>query len=402
MNVPTRSPSENEGPSTLAQVPVFPFDSHTTAHATSHLPPTLLAHCSPFHVPRSPFPIPCFPFPIPRFPFSSDNKSLHLRLLDLEEWRASTEADSVSWIFPAKVFAQPVQRRTLLQSFSTNSTAIIDDILALALEVLHINLYQFTNYNAARIHSEVTKFVEVTAGTCPVPVFHFYDQSGRHPCVTNYLINLLPSRQVRNEYKLALRNVLWLHPLGHLDSLVDCIELIQDYPPTGVLTGRNNLAAYARAAATWALASLSYAASTPSASTPSSTTTSPTSPLHENLPESAILYAAARTALSIAEESSPTQLGNTDVCYTAIIMMIYLTHASSLSGTHIPTSGLPPNDTIQLEVRHVLSFIQRFWKSAGWFADPADGPMVDPNRSTSHWEKEERRRLSSAILYYEE
>ena len=398
MNVPTRSPSENEGPSTLPQVPVFPFDSHTTAHATSRLPPD--PPRALFSIPRSTFYVPRSQFPVPRFPFSSDNKSLHLRLLDLEEWRASTEADSVSWIFPAKVFAQPVQRRTLLQSFSTNSTAIIDDILALALEVLHINLYQFTNYNAARIHSEVSKFVEITAGTCPVPVVHFYDQSGHHPCVTNYLINLLPSRQVRNEYKLALRNVLWLHPLGHLDKLFDCVELLQDFPSTGLLTGRNNIAAYARAAATWALASLSYAASTPSASIPSSTTT--TTPLHENLPESAILYAAARTALSIAEESSPTQLGNIDVCYTAIMMMIYLTHASSLKGTHIPTSGLPPNDSIQLEVRHVLSFIQRFWKSAGWFADPADGPMVDPNRSTSHWEKEERRRLSSAILYYEE
>ena len=176
--------------------------------------------------------------------------------------------------------------------------------------------------------------------------------------------------------------------------------MLQDSPSAGIHTGNNNIAAYARAAATWALASLSYAACTPSSSTPIPTTT--TSPLHDNLPESAVLYAAARTALSIAEQSSPTQLGNTDVCYTAIMMMIYLTHASSLRGTHIPTSGLPPNDSIQLEVRRVLSFIQRFWKSAGWSADPADGPMVDPNRSTSHWEKEERRRLSSAILYYEE
>jgi hypothetical protein len=219
--------------------------------------------------------------------------------------------------------------------------------------------------------------------------------------VTDYLINLLPSRQVRKEYKLALRNLLWLHPVGHLDNLLDCIELLQDFPAAGIHSGRNNLATYARAAATWALASLSYAASTPSASTTTTTTTSP-SPLHENLPESAVLYSAARTALCIAEQGSPTQLGNTDVCYTAIMMMIYLTHASSLKGTHIPTSGLAPNDSIQLEVRRVLSFIQRFWKSAGWFADPADGPMVDPNRSTSHWEKEERRRLSSAILYYEE
>ena len=382
MNVPTRSPSENEGSSSIAHLPVFYFYSHTR-----HLQPP-----SPFSIPSSPFP---FPFPSP---FSSDNKSLHLRLLDLEEWRASAEADSLSWIFPAKVFAQPVQRRTLLQSFSTNSTAIIDDILALALEVLHINLYQFTNYNAARIHSEVTKFVDQNAGTCPVPLVHFYDQSGHRPCVTDYLINLLPSRKVRTEYKLALRNLLWLHPLGHLDSLFDCIEMLQDFPSAGLLNGMNNIATYARAAATWALASLSYAASIPSSSTP----TTATSPLHENLPESAVLYAAARTALYIAEQASPTQLGNIDVCYTAIMMMIYLTHASSLRGTHIPTSGLPPNDSIQLEVRLILSFIQRFWKSAGWFADPADGPMVDPNRSTSHWEKEERRRLSSAILYYEE
>lgn len=337
------------------------------------------------------------PLPFPRFPFSSDNRSLHLRLLDLEEWRASTEADSASWIFPTNIFAQPVQRRTLLQSFSTNSTAVIDDILALALEVLHINLHQFTNYNAARVHSEVTKFVEATAVECPIPIFHFYDQSGCRPCVTDYLINLLPSRQVRNEYKLALRNLLWLHPVGHLDKLFDCIELLQDSTPANLHSDKNNLATYARAAATWALASLSYAASTPS-----TTTTTLRAPLHENLPESAVLYAAARTALYIAEQTSPTQLGNIDVCYTAIMMMVYLTHASSLHGTHIPTSGLAPNDSIQLEVRRVLSFVQRFWKSAGWFADPADGPIVDPNRSTSHWEKEERRRLSSVILYYEE
>ena len=348
-----------------------------------------LTHSLPSSFPRprsSPF-FPVLPL------FSSDNKSLHLRLLDLEEWRASTEANSASWVLPTKVFAQPCQRRIILQSFSTNSTAIIDDILALSLEVLHINLHQFTNYNPARARSELSKFVETIAATCPVPLIHFYDQSGHRPCVTDYLINLLPSSQVRSEYKVALRNLLWLHPVGHLGNLFDAIELLQDYHSTNLHNGTSNLTTYALAAATWALASLSYAATTPATST---------SPLRENLPESAILYTAARTALSIAEYASPGQLGNTNTCYAAIMMMIYLTHASSLKGTHIPTSGLSPNDSIQLEVRCVLSFIQRFWKTASWFADPADGPFVDPNRSTSHWEKEERRRLSSAILYYEE
>jgi len=325
--------------------------------------------------------------------FSSDNKSLHLRLLDLEEWRSSAEANSASWVFPTKVFAQPIQRRTLLQSFSTNSTAVIDDTLVLALEVLHINLYQFTNYNAARAHSEVTKFVEKVAATCLVPLSHFYDESGQQARVSDYLMNLLPSRQVRTEYKVALRNVLWLHPVGHLGNLLDRIELLQDLPSAGVQSAADNLATYALAAATWALASLSYAATTPASSS---------SALHEDLPESVVLYQAAKSALTIAENADPGQLGNTDVFYTAIMMLIYLTHASSLKGTHLPTSGLPPNDCVQLEVRRVLSSVQRFWKTGGWFADPADGPIVDPNRVTSHWEKEERRRLSSAMLYYEE
>ena len=354
MNAPIRSPSKNEGRSPNSPKTTFQTDPA---------------------------------------PFSSDNRSLHLRLLDLEEWRASAEANSASWVLPTKVFAQPVQRRTLLQSFSTNSTAVIDDILVLALEVLHINLHQFTNYNAARAHGEIAKFVEKVSATSPVPFFHFYDQSGQNPCVTDHLINLLPSRQVQSEYKAALRNVLWLHPVGHIGNLLDRIEFLQDIPSAAVRSEANGLATYALAAATWALASLSYATTTPSTST---------SPLHENLPESVVLYSAARTALTIAENVLPGQLGNTDVFYTSIIMMIYLTHASALKATHLPTSGLPPNDCIQLEVRRVLSCVQRFWKSAGWFADPADGPIVDPNRVTSDWEKEERRRLSSAILYYEE
>lgn len=327
----------------------------------------------------------------------SDNKSLHLRLLDLEEWRASAEA-SASWVLPSNLFGHPVHRRTLLQSFSTNSTALIDDILVLALEVLHINLHQFTNYNAARAHGEVARFVDNLSGTSPVPVVHFYDQSGHRACVTDYLINLLPARHVRPHYKTALRNVLWLHPVGHLPNLLDRIEFLQD-APLSTPSPANALATYALAAATWALASLSYAATTPAAaSLPSSSS----SPLHDTLPEYVVLYAAARTALTIAEDAAPGQLGNTDVLYTAVMMLIYLTHASSLKGTHIPTSGIPPNDCVQLEVRRLLSFVQRFWKTAGWFADPADGPTVDPNRSSSHWEREERRRLSSAVLYYEQ
>lgn len=326
-------------------------------------------------------------------PFSSDNKSLHLRLLDLEEWCASAEANSASWLLPTKVFAQPVHRRTLLQSFSTNSTAVIDDILVIALEVLRINRQQFTNYNAARAHGEIAKFVEKVSATSPVPVSHFYDQTGHNACVTDHLINLLPSRKVRTEYKAALHNVLWLHPVGHIGNLLDRIEFLQDQPVAAVRSEANGLATYALAAATWALASLSHAATTPSTST---------SPLYEDLPESVVLYAAARTALTIVENVDPGQLGNTDLFYTAIMMMIYLTHASSLKAAHLPTSGLPPNDCLQLEVRRVLSCVQRFWKTAGWFADPADGPIVDPDRVTSDCEKEERRRLSSAILYYEE
>ena len=289
---------------------------------------------------------------------------------------------------PTKVFAQPIQRRTLLQSFSTNSTAVIDDILVLALEVLHINLHQFTNYN-----TDIAQFVQKVSATSPVPVTHFYDQTGHNACVTDHLIALLPSRQVRTEYKAALQNVLWLHPVGHIGNLLDRIEFLQDLPSAAVRSEANGLTTYALAAATWALASLSHAATTPSTSTSS---------LHKNLPESVVLYSAARTALTIAENVDPGQLGNTDVFYAAIIMMIYLTHASSLKATHLPTSGLPPNDCLQLEVCRVLSCVQRFWKIAGWFADPADGPVVDPHRVTSNLEKEERRRLSNAMLYYEE
>jgi hypothetical protein len=262
----------------------------------------------------------------------------------------------------------------------------------LVFEVLHINLHHLTNHNRGKVRGEVTKFVEVTSTTCPIPVAYFYDEGGRRACVTDYLVNLLPSPVIRNEYKTSLHNVLWLHPVGHLDNLLVRIEGLQDDPSGEARAGANGLATYALAAATWAVASLSYTANNPS-STP---------PLHENLPESVLLYAAARTALTIAETADPGNLANTDVIYTAVMMMVYLTHASSLRGTHLPTSGLSANDYLQLEVRRVLSLIQRFWKTAGWFADPTDGPIIDPNRVTSHWEKEERRRLSSAILYYEE
>jgi hypothetical protein len=329
----------------------------------------------------------------------SDNKSLHLRLLDLEEWRASLEASPPSSVIPTALFALPLQPRTILQSFATNSTIPVDDILVLALELLHITLHQFTNYNAAKSHSEVSILVEAISTTSPVPITYFYDHSGRRACVSQHLIDLLPAPQLRVEYKAALRNVLWLHPVGHLSNLLDRVEILQDHPSSGTNSVAEGLSTYALAAATWALASLSHhAASTP----PSSSLSSSTTPIHENLPESLVLYTAARTALTLAENADPARLGHTDVFYAAILMMVFLTHASALQGTHLPTSGLPANDFIHLEIRRLLAFIQRFWKSAGWFADPADGPTVDPNRVTSHWEREERRRLSSAILYYEQ
>jgi hypothetical protein len=311
--------------------------------------------------------------------FCSDNDVLQARLLHVEESREQERQ---------KLLA-PKQRTRDFDSDPPNETAPEDTRknAGLTTEVFQI-VGKVLSLSPERVSSIQSGH---PVDRPPVPHFlfsdhHYYIYRDGDPCLTPFLLSLLPPLVVQPHLLNIVKDVFVLQPLGSHSDLVRRVNTLRNPDPAAQKTnepsGLKGLGLYAIVAGAFALAAVGSPASP--------------SPILSSI-QAITLYSAGRRALQLVTDHPQFSPNSVDHLWAAMLLLQFLLFSHRLTGGEQPHSGAWHRAWVRPEIVLMLKIIVRACEDHQ--GDQSLQQPIPPDVGPR--DLLERAKLASVAYYYE-